>query len=223
MNNKKNSQNIKYAVKSTWSILAISLLLFLPSQPLCAQSVAEVWLNKAVTFLKKKGAEIVFRINEDGMRLGGKLLMEDNKYMFDTDKMKVWYDGSTQYTLQIDGDYSELYISAPTLEEQQSINPYLLLKHYNQNFIATDGGERNVEGKLVHKVILTAKDDMQELSSINVYILNTGELAALQLIFPDNRIYKIEVRSIRSGLTFTNSTFTYSEKEHPANEIIDMR
>lgn len=209
--------------RSRWNTLILTLLFAIASQTTTAQGVEEVWLNKAVNLLQQKGVEVVFRINEDGMRLGGKLLMSGNKFMFDTDQMKVWFDGNLQYTLQVSNDYSELYINTPTLDEQQSINPYLLLMHYNHNFTLSDGGEKNLDGKLVHKVILTAKDDTQELSGVNVYIKEDGELLELHLIFPDDRSYRIEVRSMRYGLTFPNHTFIYSEKDYPVDEIIDMR
>ena len=137
--------------------------------------------------------------------------------------MKVWFDGTTQWTMQYDDEYCELYISNPTPEDQQSINPYLLLKNYKEHFTARDGSEKLISGKPVHEVILTAKDDQQELSSLHVYIKSDGHIAALLLNFPDDREYKIDVRSMRSGLTFPKNTFTYSEKSFPADEVIDMR
>ena len=188
-----------------------------------AQGAADVWLQKATSQLQKKGVEIVFRINEEGIRIGGKFLMHEENYFFDTDEMKVWCDGTTQWTLQLDGDYSELYISNPTAEDQQSINPYMLLQNYQDSFAATDGGEKNLNGKLVHEVVLTAKDDRQELSYLNVYLTENGDLAGMSLVFPDDREYKIEIRSMRNGLTFPKSTFVYSEKEYPAGEVIDIR
>lgn len=191
--------------------------------PLAAQGPAEVWLNKASALFQQKGVEIVFRINEEGVRIGGKLLMCENRFLFDTDEMKVWYDGTTQWTLQTDGDYNELYISDPSPEDQQSINPYLLLKNYHKGFVPTDGGEKTISGHLLHEVILTAKDGSQELSRLNVYLKENAELAALHLVFPDDRIYRIEIRSMRSGLTFPKNTFVYSEKDFPADEVIDMR
>ena len=201
----------------------ILLLAALAVQSVAAQGVAEVWINKAVEQFQNKGVELVFRINEDGFHIGGKLLMEDNSYHFDTDEMKVWYDGTTQWTMQFDDDYSELYISNPTLEDQQSINPYLVLKNYKDHFVAADGTEKSMNGKPVHEVILTAKDKRQELSSLKVYIKSDGCIDSMQLIFPDERIYKVDVRSMRSGLTFPKQTFTYSEQAYPADEVIDMR
>ena len=37
-------------------------------QSVAAQGVAEVWLNKAVEQFQNKGVEVVFRINEEGMK-----------------------------------------------------------------------------------------------------------------------------------------------------------
>ena len=199
------------------------LLAILAAQSVSAQGVAEVWLNKAVEQFQNKGVEVVFRINEEGFHIGGKLLMDGNSYHFDTDEMKVWYDGTTQWTMQFDDDYTELYIGNPTLEDQQSINPYLVLKNYKNHFTASDGSEKMMGGKPVHEVILTAKDNRQELSALHVYIKSDGSLSALHLIFPDERVYKVDVRSMRSGLTFPKQTFTYSEQTFPADEVIDMR
>jgi hypothetical protein len=201
----------------------ILLLATLAAHSVMAQGTAEVWLSKAVGQFQNKGVEVVFRINEEGFHIGGKLLMDGNSYHFDTDEMKVWYDGTTQWTMQFAEDYAELYISNPTLEDQQSINPYLVLKNYKNHFIAADGTEKTINGKPVHEVILTAKDNQQALTGLRVYIKSDGHIAALTLIFPDEREYKIEVRSMRNGLTFPKQTFTYSEKAFPADEVIDMR
>ena len=113
-------------MKRLHSIL-FALLVMCFSLPLSAQGPAEVWLKKAASKFEQKGVDLSFRINEDGVRLSGRLLIEGKKFCFLTDEMKIWYDGTTQWTLQIDDDYSELYINEPTPEEQQSINPYLLL------------------------------------------------------------------------------------------------
>lgn len=203
--------------------LFIISLATLFAQSISAQGTAEVWISKAVSQFQNKGAEVTFRINEEGFHMSGKLLMEGDSYHFDTEEMKVWFDGTTQWTMQYDDEYSELYISNPTIEEQQSINPYLLLKNYKEHFTARDGSEKTIAGKPVHEVILTAKDDQQELSSLRVYIKSDGSIAALVLDFPDDREYRIEVRTMRSGLTFPKQIFTYSEKTFPTDEVIDMR
>ena len=209
-------------MRRTQSIF-FTLLLLCSTLPLSAQGTAEVWINKAVSLFQNKGSEVVFRIDEEGYHISGKLLMEGNNYHFDTEEMKVWFDGTTQWTMQYDDEYCELYISNPTPEDQQSINPYLLLKNYKKHFTAHDGSEKSIAGKLVHEVILTAKDNQQAIKGLRVYIKSDGHIEALTLIFPDEHEYKIEVRNMRNGLTFPKQTFTYSEKAYPADEVIDMR
>lgn len=204
-------------------IKLIILLAILFAQSISAQGTAEIWLNKAISQFHNKGTEVTFRINEEGFHISGKLLMEGDSYHFDTEEMKVWFDGTTQWTMQYDDDYSELYISNPSPEDQQSINPYLLLKNYKKRFTLSDGSEKVISGTPIHEVILTAKDDDQELDGLKVYIKSDGTIAALRLIFPDERVYKIEVRSMRNGLTFPKQTFTYSATAFPADEVIDMR
>ena len=201
----------------------ISCLLLMFTTQATAQSVAEVWLNKAVEKLQNKGAEIAFRINEENIHLSGKLLIEGEKFLYDTEDMKIWYDGATQWTLQQGNGYNELYINSPTPEEQQGINPYTLLNAYEKNFTAMDGGEKNFNGKLVHQVKLTANDNTYELNSVNVYILSDGTLAALEIITTDGIPYEIEVRSMSNGLTFPKGTFIFPSDNYKVDETIDMR
>ena len=199
------------------------LVMFFTASPLSAQGVAEVWLNKAAEKLRNKGTEIMFRIHEDGINISGKLLMDGEKFLYDTDEMKIWFDGITQWTLQTGNSYNELYINNPSIEEQRSINPYMLLNSYKEHFIATDGGEKSYNGKPVHMVTLKPNDANLEATGFNVYIASDGNLALLELIAPDGEAYKIDIRSMRSGLTFSKETFTYSAKDFPADEVIDMR
>lgn len=202
-------------------LIALFALMLVPST-LSAQGAAEVWLNKATEKFMNKGSEISFRINEEGIRLSGKLLIDGEKFFYDTEEMKIWYDGTTQWTLQMGSGYNELYINNPTPEEQQNINPYILLSNYKEHFTIADGGRKD-NGKPEHKVIMTPNDKSQAPSSINVYMDSEAMLTALEFIASDEATYRIEVRSMRNGLTFPKCTFTYPEKEYPADEVIDMR
>lgn len=200
----------------------ILCLMTLVASVASAQGTAEVWLNKAIQKMQDKGTEISFRIDEDGMRFSGKLLMEGNKFYYDAETIKIWYDGTTQWTLQTDVGYSELYISEPDIEDLQIINPYLLLKHYKDFYTIADGGEKTIHGKLTHMVELESNDDSQ-IAAVNVYITTENTPAALDLVLPDGMVYEVEVRSMRSGLTFPKNTFTYQADTYPADEVIDMR
>lgn len=197
--------------------------LLLASTPVLAQGTAEVWLNKVTEKLQNKGTEISFRINEEGMRLSGKLLIEGEKFLYDTEEMKIWYDGITQWTLQMGNGYNEMYINNPTPEEQQSINPYLLLSNYKKHFTTTDGGATTLGGKPVHLVVLKAKYEDQEPETVNIYVSGDSNLSAIEFASSSDLDFRIEVRSMRSGLTFPKGTFTFQAESHQVDEIIDMR
>ena len=204
------------------SIITCLVMLFAAS-PVSAQGAAEVWLNKATEKLRNKGTEIAFRIHEEGVNISGKLLMDGEKFLYDTKEIKIWYDGITQWTLQMGNGYNELYINNPTPEEQQSINPYLLLSNYKEHFTTTDGGATTLRGKPVHLVVLKAKYEGQEPETINIYISGDSNLAAIEFTSSSELDFKIEVRSMRNGLTFPKGTFTFQAEGHQVDEIIDMR
>ena len=199
------------------------IILMLVALPTMAQGTAEVWLDKATERLRNKGTEISFRIDEEGVRLTGKLLIDGENFLYDTDEMKIWYDGTTQWTLQMGSGYNELYINNPTPEEQQQINPYLLLKGYKEHFTPEDGGTKSLNGTTTHQVILKAKDDSQEPSEIYVYINSDATLAAIEFAASDGSVYEIDVRSMRNGLTFPKDTFVFPTDSYQVDETIDMR
>jgi hypothetical protein len=199
------------------------IILMLVALPTMAQGTAEVWLDKATERLRNKGTEISFRIDEEGVRLTGKLLIDGENFLYDTDEMKIWYDGTTQWTLQMGSGYNELYINNPTPEEQQQINPYLLLKGYKEHFTPEDGGTKSLNGTTTHQVVLKAKDDSQEPSEIYVYINSDATLAAIEFAASDGSVYEIDVRSMRNGLTFPKDTFVFPTDGYHVDETIDMR
>ena len=211
-------------MQTTLKRLAVGIItLMLTALPSIAQGTAEVWLNKATEQLRNKGSEISFRINEDGVRLSGKLLIDGEKFFYDSEDMKIWYDGTTQWTLQMGSGYNELYINNPTPEEQQNINPYLLLNNYKEYFTTADGGAKTRGGKPVHQVILKAKHEGQEPSCVNVYITSDAFLDAIEFASSGNINFKIDVRSMRNGLTFAKDTFTFPADSYKVDEVIDMR
>jgi outer membrane lipoprotein-sorting protein len=199
------------------------IILMLVALPTMAQGTAEVWLDKATERLRNKGTEISFRIDEEGVRLTGKLLIDGENFLYDTDEMKIWYDGTTQWTLQMGSGYNELYINSPTPEEQQQINPYLLLKGYKEHFTPEDGGTKSLNGTTTHQVVLKAKDDSKETSEIYVYINSDATLAAIEFAASDGSVYEIDVRSMRNGLTFPKDTFVFPTDGYHVDETIDMR
>lgn len=201
----------------------IFTLMQLMAMPVSSQSAAEVWVDKAIEKLQNKGTEITFRINEEGVRISGKLLMEGKKFLYDTEDIKIWSDGTTQWTLQLGSGYNELYINTPTLEEQQLINPYLLLSTCKDRFTIEDKGQKSLNGKFTHVIQLQAIDESSELKNINIHIAEDGSISLIEPVMPDDRTYKIEIRSMRNGLTFPKDTFTYQSKEYPADEVIDLR
>ena len=73
-------------VRRTIGFIILLTWMLVPS-PMMAQGAAEVWLNKATEKLMNKGSEISFRINEEGMHLGGKLLIDGEKFFYDTEDM----------------------------------------------------------------------------------------------------------------------------------------
>ena len=72
--------------KPTIASVIMCIMMLFVALPTSAQGAAEVWLNKAADKLRNKGAEISFRVSEEGIQhISGKLLMDGEKFFYDTD------------------------------------------------------------------------------------------------------------------------------------------
>ena len=121
----------KTFIPRSLTISLISCLLLLFTTKVSAQGAAEVWLDKAMEKLQNKGSEIAFRINEENIRLSGKLLIDGEKFLYDTEDMKIWYDGATQWTLQLGSGYNVSTLNASVVSSKgKSSVAFCLLRQY---------------------------------------------------------------------------------------------
>ncbi|MCP9611708.1 LolA family protein [Coprobacter tertius] len=208
-------------------LLLASILLCVFIYPVKAQQV-----NKAIKLLdqvaanyeKAKGISAHFDIttmNSAGKQEGtvnGNIQMLGKQYAFSTSEMITWYNGTTQWTYIPSNN--EVNVSTPSEEEIQSINPYLLLKGYKNNFNCIYKGKN----KTNENIELIPKDNSNEIKKIILYI-DVNKYLPVNIIIENKNKTKIRigVSQIKTGLNFKNSQFVFDKKKYPDTEIIDLR
>lgn len=188
---------------------------------LSAANDADKLIQRAAEAFCKKGVEVTYSLQSDDFSFGteGKLLMDGKKFVIDAPEMRTWFDGKTQWTMQIDVDYTTIYIVEPTEEELKNINPYLLLNGYQDSFVATMGKKEKGQ----QQIILTAKDP-QEIQTVTIWLKENGTVDAMHITVPQGQTIDIKVKSFRNGLVHAKNTFTIpSATLKKASDVVDMR
>ena len=198
-----------------------TFILLMATQSIYAANEADQLIQKAAEAFCKKGIEVSYTLSSDGLdfETDGKLLMDGRKFVIDSPEMRTWYDGKTQWTMQMDEDYSTVYIVEPTEDELKNINPYLLLNNYQDNFTAAMGKK----DKGLQEIVLTAKDQ-KDIQSVSIWLKDDGSVNAMHIVVPQGQAIDIKVNSFRNGLSHSKNTFTIpSATLKKASDVVDMR
>ena len=137
--------------------------------------------------------------------------------------MQAWYDGKTQWTLQDDEGFQEIYISTPTQEDLMSINPYLVLQD-NSSFDTSLGNTLKLDGKDVYEILLVEKEKDNELDMISIIVdVKTYRPLKVTLVFNGNQINSFIIKNYKTGQEFSDLIFVCPLSSFSEADIIDMR
>lgn len=209
--------------------LALLLGIFLVISPVYAQekNIRRTLDKVAETFDRAGGVKAEFTVNvlnrvQQLGRTRGEIHIKGDKFLLTTPDAITWFDGTTQWSYLIDSD--EVNVSNPTPEELQSINPYTLLSLYRTGYNYSMGSATAFQGAEVKDIILTAKDDKQEHSCIELYIKDKAFYPLYIVVEQrDGTKSEIMIEEFETGLKYEDSMFVFDQKKYPTAEIIDLR
>ena len=126
--------------------LLLGVLLLLFAVPMSAQQpdAKNILERTAEAFRKAGGVKLAFTVNEQQGSYAGVLYLEGEKFVVETEGMKTWFDGHTQWSYVASAD--EVNVSEPTQEELQTLNPYAWLSLYKQGYrlkLSSVGGKQD--------------------------------------------------------------------------------
>lgn len=194
--------------------------------PSAAQETDAVQLLDRVAdaFRRAGGVEMAFTVSSDRATGKGTIRLKGDKFMLDTEEVKTWFDGRTQWSYLLSSE--EVNISEPTAEELQTINPYSLLYIYKQgDYRVAMGKSSSLNGVPVYEIILSDKGRKRELSVIGMY-LRKSDYQPLQVYTsgPGGRdAVSIRIDSYRTGQHYPDELFVFDKRKYPEAEVIDLR
>lgn len=207
--------------------LAIAIILTLGHGLTSAQTTARSILDQTSAKLQQAGglearfeATACHGTTETGTTTGT-IYVSGNRFKIVAPKLTTWYDGQTQWSLNKENQ--EVYVSHPSAEELQSMNPYSFINlyktGYTQSLTAMD-----YNGKNCHLVHLKAQKASQSINELRL-IIDKTTLMPLNIRLRNNKgdWYRVRIHSVTTRAAWPAAFFTYSQAEHPDVEVIDIR
>ncbi len=198
--------------------LLLSLLLTLNLLPSMGQQNAKARdiLDKTYqTYQQTACLNITFEGTQQG-----KILLQDDCFYLESNGIKSWFDGNTQWSYV--GQNEEVTISVPTPEEIQSINPYALLGMYKKGFGYSYEGLKVRNGKEGYEIRLTPINP-EEIADIFLIISTDFYPTYIEINMQSGDKQKIIVTSCKTEDKKPIETFRFHTADFPKAEIIDMR
>lgn len=200
------------------NILVVLPALFVGRPAYGAESASSVMARCAAKVSRAPSVSASFYLSAGGERYDCSMTMSKQKFVMSTPQMKVFYDGTTQWTYAVASQ--ELSITEPTAAELLESNPFAILNHYAKAYscrlLAKENGMTRVE--------LVAKADGAAVRKAVVSVDPRTDLPAKLIVTLGNgRVVAATVTSISIGKECGASAFVFDKSKYPVSEIIDLR
>ncbi len=162
---------------------------------------------------------VKFRATAGDTAVDGDMTICREKFKMLTADYTVWYNGTQMWNYYKKN--SEAYLSVPTLEELLEINPFIIVSHYKNNYaakvISHQGGKYTLQIEPINRT--------SQIKQATLVINSADWLpASVSVTFANEAQAKISILSATIGTSVPPvSTFSYSAKDYPTVELIDLR
>lgn len=219
---------MKRALNLLEHILILSFFLAISLPVFANKEDAKAILDQtAAAFRRSNGVRASFVIqtyvkNKMQNSSSGNIRLKGDKFLLDAEGIKTWFDGRTQWSYVANTD--EVNVAEPTSDELQSINPYAFLSIYKKGYDLKLGNKSTYAGKAAYEVILTAKDKKQDIQCIILYVTKDDfEPLCVTMGQRGGHSVAVRINLYQTGLSYSDSMFTFNKKNYPSAEYVDLR
>lgn len=215
-------------MKSIFTLCLIAL--GLATQPVLAQTdkkAKEILdaSNKKISELKTLKSD--FKLELLG---GGNNDSKTGTFYMKGDKFRIEMEGK-DLIIMSDNETSWTYMKATNEiqataynPDEQTLSPAKLLtnfydKEYNYKYV----GLRKIEGKPCDVIELTPKSTDKAFSKVQLAVDKNRQIVGGQVWEKNGNTYRYSLSNYKTNITLTDDLFTYTKKEFPDAEMIDLR
>jgi outer membrane lipoprotein-sorting protein len=178
------------------------------------QTAKSVLDKAAATVSNKNGVQADFTMTGGMGDVSGTIAVKGRKFHATTPVATMWFDGKTMWTYMKKND--EVNVTTPNEAQLQKINPYNFINLYKQGYNMT----MNKSDK-AYTVHLTSQkaDRIQELFiTVDKKTYQPTQVKMLQ----GKKWTSFDIRNLKAQ-TLSDAIFTFSSKDFPTAEVIDLR
>lgn len=174
--------------------------------------------NAAAKLRSSKGISATFTLTSPDGTSSGKITMSGDMFMIHSADMRIWYDGTTQWSYA--PSRKEVDITEPTPEELSQVNPYVIINNLRTNYTG-----RRLPPQGQYTVIeLSARHTRNDIKTVVLRVDKKGFPVSIGLTMRNGAKAAINVRDVKE-LTKAPGlhSFRFDKKMAPGAEIVDLR
>jgi len=181
-----------------------------------ADNATKVLDKASETFKKAGGVKIGFSIDVAGQTSTGIIKLSGEKFCCTTGGNIAWFDGKTMWHYVKANE--EVNVTNPSEKEITKINPYAFLNIYKKGYKCKVTKTTDKE----YYITLSGKKS-SPYKTIEIHLDKISYQPSYVKMVTAKRATVIKVNSYLKNQNFTASDFTFSKKEYPGAEVVDLR
>ena len=202
------------------------LILLLPlfSLVAVAQNAADTYIADVLSAMKSDAAlqmDYSYKVYDDNGKVlvadKGIMRLDGNRYSLLMDNMKVWCDGTTQWSYM--SEINEIYITSALSDEAQNLSPLYMMENYKERFTA-----KMVENTQCVDVVFTALDPESGVDKVELRFGNKDKRLQMMVIYmPGNGRTEVILDGYTAHCKFVASVYECPVGDFKGAEVVDMR
>lgn len=205
------------------------LLLLTATLSIQAQQMPNAVLKSISEKLEKDcciTADLILTDNTSYAVLGnntkGSLKISKECFVIDVALFRLWFDGTTLWTMNTMNGYEEIYVTSPDKEEAALFNPINIFKQPGLT-VTTNADKDGLKSISVTSQQLVIGD-----INLQLEILYNPDTYRIERVtgmdrFNQSQNIAIAIKNYKSGLELSKETFQCPVSNYPDAEIVDMR
>lgn len=205
------------------------LLLLTATLSIQAQQMPNAVLKSISEKLEKDcciTADLILTDNTSYAVLGnstkGSLKISKECFVIDVALFRLWFDGTTLWTMNTMNGYEEIYVTSPDKEEAALFNPINIFKQPGLT-VTTNADKDGLKSISVTSQQLVIGDINLQLEILyNPTTYRIEKVTGMDR-FNQSQNIAIAIKNYKSGLELSKETFQCPVSNYPDAEIVDMR
>ena len=157
-----------------------------------------------------------------GNNTKGSLKISKECFVIDVALFRLWFDGTTLWTMNTMNGYEEIYVTSPDKEEAALFNPINIFKQPGLT-VTTNADKDGLKSISVTSQQLVIGDINLQLEILyNPTTYRIEKVTGMDR-FNQSQNIAIAIKNYKSGLELNKETFQCPVSNYPDAEIVDMR